>query len=195
MTATTTTPDDAGPETWSTRKVELLELAYAYVLKNGLGDLSLRPLATAVGSSPRVLLFCFGSKEGLVRALLARARDDELALVRRLDDLDAGTTLEQVVEQVWSWLADPGHRALLCLWVEAYGRSLIDPEGPWADFATASVRDWLDVFATHQPAKVRRTRAGAAERTRALALLRGGLLDLLATGDTSRVGAAVAPKV
>ena len=49
------------------------------------------------------------------------------------------------------------------------------------------------MLASTQPAAVRRTRAGEAERTRALALLRGGLLDLLATGDARRVGAAVKP--
>ena len=46
--------------------------------------MSLRPLATEIGSSPRVLLFLFGSKDGLVRALLARARADEVAYVQRV---------------------------------------------------------------------------------------------------------------
>ena len=78
------------------------------------------------------------------------------------------------------------------LWVEAYARSLVDPDGPWAGFARQTVEDWLEVLARAQPAAVRRTRAGEAERTRALALLRGALLDLLATGDERRVGAAVA---
>jgi AcrR family transcriptional regulator len=58
----------------SNRRTELLERAYQYSLEHGLADLSLRPLAATIGSSPRVLLFLFGSKEGLIRALLARAR-------------------------------------------------------------------------------------------------------------------------
>ena len=45
----------------SRRKEELLELSYRYALEHGLADLSLRPLAAAVGSSPRVLLFLFGT--------------------------------------------------------------------------------------------------------------------------------------
>ncbi len=65
----------------SPRRKELLERAYQYALAHGLADLSLRPLAAAIGSSPRVLLFLFGSKDGLVRALLARARADELAFL------------------------------------------------------------------------------------------------------------------
>jgi len=77
------------------------------------------------------------------------------------------------------------------LWVEAYARSLVDPEGPWAGFARQTVDDWLDVLAKAQPPAVRRTNAGLAARTRALALLRGALLDLLATGDSERTGRAV----
>ena len=38
---------------------------------------------------------------------------------------------------------------------------------------------------------MRSTRAGAAERTLVLAVLRGAMLDLLATGDARRVTAAV----
>ena len=64
----------------SARREELLERAYGYALEHGLASLSLRPLAEAIGSSPRVLLFLFGSKDGLVRALLERARADELEL-------------------------------------------------------------------------------------------------------------------
>src|SRR6201992_2724445 len=68
----------------SARRDELLERAYGYVIEHGLAAMSLRPLATEIGSSPRVLLFLFGSKDGLVRALLARARADEGAFLARL---------------------------------------------------------------------------------------------------------------
>jgi AcrR family transcriptional regulator len=168
------------------RREELLEKAYAFGLEHGLADLSLRPLALAIGSSPRVLLYLFGSKDGLVQELLARARRDELALIAGAEgDLDA------VTGRLWEWLSAPEHRPLLVLWVEAYVRSMVDPSGPWAGFAAQTVEDWLDVLARAQPPAVRRTKAGLAQRTRALALLRGGLLDLLATGDDDRVGRAV----
>jgi AcrR family transcriptional regulator len=163
----------------SARQVELLEAAYRYVLANGLGDLSLRPLAAAIGSSPRVLLYLFGSKDGLVRALLARARVDELALVRSV----RGDSLPDLARQTWSWLAAQDHRALLRLWTEAYARSLVEPDGPWAGFARDTVRDWLELLA--------RDGTPTADHTWVLAVLRGAMLDLLATGDDERVTAAV----
>lgn len=176
----------------SARKTELLEAAYQYVLENGLARLSLRPLAAAIGSSPRVLVFLFGNKDGLVRALLARARADELAILhqaRPSGDPAAGG-LATAVEHLWTWLAATRHRQLK-LWVEAYAVSLVEPDGVWGDFAATTVKDWLAVLSGHQPPHERDSAEGEARRTLALAVLRGALLDLLATTDHERVTAAV----
>lgn len=175
----------------SRRQSDLLELAYQYALRHGLADLSLRPLAAAIGSSPRVLLYLFGSKDGLVRALLARARTDELALLERLSHKGSPGDLADIVRTTWGWLAAGEHRALLVLWAQAYARSLSEPDGPWAGFARQTVEDWLGVLARGQSPDRRRSAAGAAERSLALAVLRGSLLDLLATGDLDRTTAAV----
>src|SRR5437660_12309481 len=99
----------------SPRREELLERAYRYILQHGLADMSLRPMAAAVGSSPRVLLFLFGSKDELVRALLARARSDELALLARLRGnagAPGGETegrLAETAAAVWRWLTASEH--------------------------------------------------------------------------------------
>ncbi len=175
----------------SARRDELLERAYRHALLHGVADLSLRPLAVAVGSSPRVLLYLFGSKDDLVRALLARARQDELALLASASHESSGADLLCAAARLWQWLADPDHHDLLRLWVEAYARSLVDPTGPWAGFAAQTVQDWLDVLAEHQHEAERTSAVGAARRTQLLALLRGALLDLLATGDGDRITTAV----
>lgn len=168
----------------SPRREELLERSYRYALEHGVADLSLRPLAAAVGSSPRVLLFLFGSKAGLVQALLIRARKDELELLSRARGAPAGSSDPvAVASELWEWLAGEEHRALLKLWVEGYARSLIDPDGPWEGFAAATVADWLELLGAGG--------SEPAERTLILAVLRGALLDLLATGDVERTTAAV----
>jgi AcrR family transcriptional regulator len=163
----------------SPRREELLEAAYQYVQRHGISPMSLRPLAAAIGTSPRVLLFLFGSKDELVRELLARARHEELDLVED-DDQDPAL-------QLWDWMCRPEHRGLLVLWVDAYARSLIEPDGPWADFAAGTVRDWLAILARPRSG----ARADAESATAVLALLRGALLDLLATGDVARTTRAV----
>lgn len=186
MTDTTATDFVDG----SPRKAELLERAYRYALEHGVANLSLRPLASAIGSSPRVLLYLFGSKDGLVRALLARARAEELALLEELRS-NPGSDLKDVVARIWEWLAAEERRGLLSLWVEGYARSLIDPDGPWAGFAKATVDDWLALLAEHQPANQHDSDHATTQRTEALALLRGALLDLLATGDRERTTATI----
>ena len=49
----------------------LLPLLAAHVLEHGIAGLSLRPLAKAAGTSDRMLLYHFGSKDNLVADLLA----------------------------------------------------------------------------------------------------------------------------
>ncbi len=181
----TRTPVDGSP-----RRDELLERAYRYVLDHGLSGVSLRPLAAAVDSSPRVLLFLFGSKDGLIRELLTRARADEVALLEDLHS-PADGDLARAGTETWRWLCAPQRRGLLRLWVESYARSLIEPDGPWAGFAEATVRDWLALLGRAQSPQERTSARAGTRRTLVLAILRGAMLDLLATGDLQRTTGAV----
>jgi AcrR family transcriptional regulator len=177
----------------SARRAELLDLAYQYAVQRGRSDITLRPIAAAIGSSPRVLIYLFGSKEGLIRALLGRSRTEEIALLAELRESgsSAQDTLAEATLRIWSYLADEARRPLLRLWLDGYARSLSQPAGPWAGFAGDSVRDWLALLADMQAAEMRDTPAGLAERTLVLAVLRGALLDLLSTDDEPRTTAAV----
>src|SRR5882672_10427876 len=102
----------------SARRQELLEAAYRYVLANGVADLSLRPLAASTGTSPRVLLYLFGSKDGLVREILDRARLEQRDMVR------ATLAARPAADALWEWLSAPNQRDTIRLFVEAYARSL-----------------------------------------------------------------------
>jgi AcrR family transcriptional regulator len=174
----------------SARRAELLGLAYDYVLERGLAGLSLRPLAAATGTSPRVLLYLFDSKEGLVRDLLARAREEQVALVRAdLKDTEIHD-LDDVIDVVWRVLAAPERRRLVRLIYEAFIISVQPDPGPWEGFATEQVGDWLALLRAAQPEP---TGQQAEDRaTRALAVIRGLLLDLLATDDNDRIARALA---
>jgi hypothetical protein len=99
--------------------------------------------------------------------------------------------LATAVERLWEWLTAAQHQQLLKLWAETYASSLVEPDGVWSGFAAATVHDWLAVLSAHQPPQERGSAEGAARRTLALAVLRGALLDLLATADHKRVSAAV----
>lgn len=187
--ATSPVQDGSAPG-GSPRRAQLLERSYEYVLEHGLSEMSLRPLAAAVGSSPRVLLFLFGSKDELVRALLARARADEIEHLTRVSGVAAGG-LARASREIWAWLSADDHRGLLRLWLESYARSLVEPDGPWAGFASATVRDWLELLAAAQTPTERARPDAGARPALALTVLRGALLDLLATDDTARCSEVV----
>jgi AcrR family transcriptional regulator len=173
-----TTEADQGMPTDSSRRAELLERLVEYSKTHGLSDMSLRPLAAAVGSSPRVLLYFFGSKESLIKEVHGYLRREQLELVERLVRLDHADP----VRALWDWLSDPAHADVERFFFEAYARSLHDTTGPWARFGENSVREWLP--------HVTRMLDAAGSPTLVLAALRGLLLDLLATGDRDRVFAA-----
>lgn len=178
--------DPEGPPAASPRRAELLARTLEYAARTNLSELSLRPLAAAIGSSPRVLIYLFGSKEGLLREVLAASRAQQLAVVHAA----MGRSAEpgDVLGHLWAWMREPGHRGIARLFFEGYSRSLGGGE-PWAGFALDSVRDW------EPPLRRILTRPGGpepadAEVALALAVLRGLLLDLLATGEAERVDLA-----
>ncbi|TCO60499.1 TetR/AcrR family transcriptional regulator [Actinocrispum wychmicini] len=175
----------------SPRRTELLDACYRYVLEHGLIGLSLRPLAAAAGSSPRVLLYLFGSKDGLVRELLARARRDQVRMVTAVLDPNTAPVsgFQVLVERLWMWLSAPEQRPTVRLTYEAFLLSLSSDPGPWAGFAGDAVRDWLDLLVQAQPGTP--LPEAEANATRALALIRGLLLDLLACEQPDRVRGAV----
>ncbi len=173
----------------SPRRAELLSACYGYVLEHGLAGLSLRPLAAATGTSPRVLLYLFGSKEQLVRELLARARHEQISLITGLlgpDAPDGG--FERLADRLWELLSSPEQRPMVRLTYEAYLRSVSRDPGPWQGFAAETARDYLELLVRAQPGTPRAQAEVTATST--LALIRGLLLGLLADGDTGRVTAA-----
>jgi AcrR family transcriptional regulator len=169
------------------RRAQTLTAATDYVLEHGLAGLSLRPLAEALGTSTRMLLYDFGSKEELILAVLAEARRRESAL---LADAAASGEIARadLIRGVWSWASAPERSRFMRLFFEVYIQALLgSPE--YSGQAQAMVTDWLGQFA-------RTFTAGAAEAdpidaTLLIAVLRGLLLDQISTGDTTRTSGAL----
>ncbi|MFE2418667.1 TetR/AcrR family transcriptional regulator [Streptomyces hokutonensis] len=181
-----TTPSSAP----SPRRTELLDACYAYLLEHGLTGLSLRPLAAATGTSPRVLLYLFGSKDELLRQLLARARHEQVGTMAVVLTEAGGDDFDALVDRLWAFLSEPEQRPMVRLTYEAFLMSLSHDPGPWAGFAGEAAREWLDLLARAQPPGTPPALA-QARATRALALVRGLLLDLLACEEPERVRSAL----
>jgi len=160
-----------------TRRLELLDGAVDYVVANGISDLSLRPLAVALGTQAPVLLHHFGTKEQLVMEILGRVRDRVRALGRSAEAERPRSGLGTV----WTWVSDPDQGPLMRLFFEAYGLALRRPDR-YSEFLDHAIHDWLD-----EPLAA----IDDVSATLAIATVTGLLLDLLTTGDCGRVGDAM----
>src|SRR5437588_12539653 len=101
------------------RPVHLLDAIVDYLMARGTADVSLRPLAKAVGSSPRVLLYYFGSKEELVVKVLARMAERQRTAFDVLKALNLGKPSE-ACRAIWKQLSSPKSDPLFRMFFEAY---------------------------------------------------------------------------
>jgi AcrR family transcriptional regulator len=168
---------------------ELLEAATDYVAAHGIGELSLRTLAAALGTSHRMLIFYFSSKERLwieiVRTVEQRQRE---RLRELLPDPD-----QPVGEAMWTWwkhISDPSLWPSERLFFELYGQAL-QGRPHAAEFLDGIVEDWVEPAAQASIAQGVPEPLARAHARLGVAVTRGLLLDLLATGDANAVNAAM----
>jgi AcrR family transcriptional regulator len=170
------------------RRAGLLERITDYVAANGLSDLSLRPLADAVESSPRVLLYYFASKENLIAEVLAQMRARQRDVFATLPRNAA--TYADTVRAAWKLMSAPEHERVFRLFFEVYGLALQAPER-YSEFLRGAVEDWITYLAQTKLAEGYPRRDARAIATVLLAGYRGFLLDLLATRERTRIDRAV----
>lgn len=165
----------------------LLGRCVAWFTEHGVGDTSLRTLAAEVGTSHRMLLYHFGSREGLLAAVVEAVEQGERDLLQRLlleidDPYVAGL-------QFWEHVADAA-TTFAPLYFELSGQAM--QRQPW----TAGLRDWLTdgwtAALTDLWLRLGHSRDDAAQLARInLAAVRGLLFDLALTGDRAAADAGM----
>jgi AcrR family transcriptional regulator len=160
-----------------------------HVAEHGVGDLSLRGLAAALGTSHRMLIYHFGSREGLlievIRAVEAQQR---AALEQLLQDPEA--TPEETMRRMWRRLADPALWPNERLFFEIYAQAL-QGSAYALPLLDGIVDFWVEPLTALAVAQGRPEAEARAEARLGVAVTRGLLLDLLATGDRDAVDAAM----
>jgi AcrR family transcriptional regulator len=167
----------------------LLDAAIDYVTQHGIGDLSLRSLATELGTSHRMLIHHFGSKDGLwvaiVRAVEQRQREILGTVL-----YEPGQPVGDAARAFWKHISDPSLWPNERLFFELYGRAL-QGRGPAVELLDGIVTDWLEPITEVNIALGLPRPEAAAQARLGLAVTRGLLLDLLATRDAAGVDAAM----
>jgi AcrR family transcriptional regulator len=161
-------------------RADLLDRVITHLADEGVGDRSLRQIAAGAGTSHRMLIYHFGTRDALlvevVRAVEERTRHALAELRSR--------TPRAMAHEFWRRLRDPALAPYERLFFELYGAALA---------GRASVAPVLDGIVTSWLADETMFAGLSLPQARmVLAFSRGALLDLLATGDRAGVDASVA---
>jgi len=166
----------------------LLAQAIAWFAENGVGEVSLRALATALGTSHRMLIYHFGSREGLLGAVVEAVERGEREAMQALlaevyDPFEAGAVF-------WTRVADRA-QIFAPLFFELSGAAMQGK--PFA----AALREWLATGWIDELTAGFRRSGFDEDQARRLARLslgtsRGLLFELAATGDRVATDAAMA---
>jgi AcrR family transcriptional regulator len=165
------------------RKQDLLDAVVADFQASGIGDRSLRDIAAAVGTSHRMLIHHFGSRQGLLTEVVRRVEAEQRAFFTSV-----AVPADQLSLVMWQRLREPELWPAERLFFECYARAARG-EVPYDSLLPGLVDDWLDASAPANPGDPAAVRARAEARL-SLALFRGLLLDLVGTEDRAGVDAA-----
>lgn len=127
------------------RRDDLVELATDYVLAHGLIDLSLRPLAAALDTSDRMLLYHFGTKDALIAAVL-KCSNDRLVLAIR--SMKRSPSVRSAVLDLWDTCNEPVMARCQRMYVEASALGLLGQE-PYVSTLSTGSRDWFAALTDH----------------------------------------------
>jgi len=129
----------------ATRRDELADAATDYALEHGLIGLSLRPLARALGTSDRMLLYHFEDKDDLVATILRTTSERS---VRSLRDLPLSPGLRHAVLDLWRAVTTGPQQRCQRLYVEAVALGLFGRE-PYATAVKETNASWVSAVAAH----------------------------------------------
>lgn len=168
------------------QKQRLLDAVVDHLASGGSGDVTLRGIAAAVGSSHRMLIYHFGSKEQLLVDVVREVESRQKAALADLAD----SPPEEMGRLFWKRLTSPELRPLERLFFELYGQAAQGRLGE-TGLLDDIVDSWLPALVELGLSQGMTPQRARASARLALAVSRGLLLDLVATDDLEAVNEAM----
>lgn len=167
------------------KRAELLDAVVGYIATHGLADLSLRPLASELGTSSRMLIYYFNTKEELLVQALETQRPDINAVFADISDVAS------VRERLWEfWRANTtgSDARSVTVMVQVVGAACA-PHSPYTEYAQEAIATFVAAL-TEGLRSVETIDDPALVATLLISGLRGILQDRLITGDIQRTDRA-----
>lgn len=161
----------------------LIDACTDHALEHGLPD-RLGPFVAATGASSRMLIYHFGTRDGLLREVLHRARERQVETFTEALRARSDERYTETLRRAWSTMSGPEGRRFFRIFTPLHDAA----GGPlWPGFRRTATTDWLP------PLREGMGSLGRPElATVLLAVIRGLLMDLDATGDAERTDRAFA---
>jgi len=170
-----------------TRKEALIESIVTYLLEHGLADLSLRPLAAATGTSARLLIYHFESKEGLLTEVLETMQTQLRQSFSRLLERQSGDRQSQLqLKLLWRWAIAERNYPRLKLLYELQILAIQNPAA-YAQYLQRNATHWSELILVMLPAPTR----DPGFATLCGAIFDGLFLEYMSTGDRKRTTQAI----
>ncbi|MEQ1567889.1 MAG: TetR/AcrR family transcriptional regulator [Myxococcota bacterium] len=166
----------------------LLAATVAHLARHGFAELRLRTLADAIGTSHRMLIYHFGSKEGLLAAVVAAVEANQREVLAGL--ARAGLPPRVALRAFWDDVSSEERRAHVRLFFELAALAVGGRPGT-EGLRETLVEPWIASVSAQGVAAGLSPERARAEARLGMAVTRGLLIDLLATGDRAGVDAAM----
>lgn len=181
-------PDADGTDdpTENPRKTELLHDVVRYLEARGIADLSLSPLARELGTSKRMLLYYFDSRDNLIREALDASRPD---VANMFSDVHDAESLRTAALRLWRAITTGEQHRPIRILFQVLSLASTQPER-YHDHAVDSIKVMLGPIArVYQHLGVAPKQA-RAQTSLLISGLRGLCQDRLVTGEAQRTDTA-----
>jgi AcrR family transcriptional regulator len=170
----------------SERREALIEKSLEYFLEHGVAGLSLRPLAESADTSARLLIYHFGSKDGLITAVMEEVRARIQGSFAGVLSGSSRRSGKGIMRAFWAWTIHPANLKLLRLLFEVQILAIQDP-AKYRRYLQAGSSSWLELIEASLPP----SKDSRATATLCAAVIDGLLLEYLSTGDKVRTTEAL----
>jgi AcrR family transcriptional regulator len=169
----------------SARTAELLQASLRHLRATGIERFSLAGLAEALGTSSRMLIYHFGSRDELLGQVMHAMRAEVAAELRDPEP----RTIGEAIDHWWAYYTE--HLTEMQLFFHLASRRFEEPTS-FEEFASTAVQTWKDYFAEAAVTQGYPAKGADTLGRLCVAALRGLIVDLLITDDRDSVHAALA---
>lgn len=123
------------------KKTQIIQRLTEYVIEHSLADIGLRKLAAVAGTSDRMLIYYFETKDALMGEVLHAIASN---LATQLDAVlgQGKRSPDVLLRDLLALSRMPGFYAVIQLWFEIVGLAARG-EQPYAQYATVIAKNWL----------------------------------------------------